>query len=47
MKTVVNFKVDLEDKARLEAIAKNKRLDVSNMIRLILFANLDRFDKSI
>lgn len=43
----VGFKVTLEDRQHLDRVCAENRINLSNLIRVLVFQNLDDFGKSV
>jgi predicted transcriptional regulator len=45
MTNVVSFRCEPEDKLRLERLARERRMSISSLVKVVLFQNLDWFKK--
>jgi len=45
MEPIVSFRCTQDDKDRLDRIAAQKRMNLSSLVKIVLFSNLDWFEK--
>jgi hypothetical protein len=46
MDPTIGFRCTKEDRARLEDLARRRRMNLSSLVKAVLFANLDWFEKA-
>jgi hypothetical protein len=46
MTDIVSFRCEPEDKRKLESLARERRMNISNLVKVVLFQNLDWFEKA-
>ena len=46
MTDIVSFRCEPEDKLRLERLSQERRMSISSLVKVVLFQNLDWFEKA-